>query len=99
MLRAVVSEASGNKERSLSNLQSVEKNSGPRGDNQISSPLKWKESSPTRKENRNAKPGSSCDWEEPHAFPSALEKVEAWIFSRIVESIWWQVICCFCREC
>ncbi|KAF2316486.1 hypothetical protein GH714_041827 [Hevea brasiliensis] len=32
------------------------------------------------------------DWEDPHEFISALEKVEAWIFSRIVESIWWQTL-------
>lgn len=31
------------------------------------------------------------DWQETRSFTSALEKVESWIFSRIVESIWWQV--------
>jgi len=30
-------------------------------------------------------------WENPKTFLIALEKVEAWIFSRIVESVWWQV--------
>lgn len=35
--------------------------------------------------------GSSEEWETPHTFIRELEKVEAWIFSRIVESIWWQV--------
>lgn len=30
-------------------------------------------------------------WEDPETFLVALEKVEAWIFSRIVESVWWQV--------
>lgn len=32
------------------------------------------------------------NWDDPHVFISALEEVEAWIFSRIVESIWWQVM-------
>nr|XP_043610499.1 uncharacterized protein LOC122582204 [Erigeron canadensis] len=32
------------------------------------------------------------DWQETRAFTSALEKVESWIFSRIVESIWWQTL-------
>ncbi|KAI3526086.1 hypothetical protein L1887_05281 [Cichorium endivia] len=32
------------------------------------------------------------DWEETRSFTSALEKVESWIFSRIVESIWWQTL-------
>ncbi|KAL0359487.1 UNVERIFIED_CONTAM: hypothetical protein Sangu_0798100 [Sesamum angustifolium] len=46
--------------------------------------------------------GSSCntnalakfidDWQETRTFTAALEKVEAWIFSRIVESVWWQTL-------
>ncbi|KAI3811701.1 hypothetical protein L1987_21430 [Smallanthus sonchifolius] len=32
------------------------------------------------------------DWQETRTFTSALEKVESWIFSRIVESIWWQTL-------
>lgn len=31
------------------------------------------------------------DWEDIETFMLALEQVEAWIFSRIVESVWWQV--------
>ncbi|KAG2312338.1 hypothetical protein Bca52824_023895 [Brassica carinata] len=31
------------------------------------------------------------DWYETETFTAALEKVELWIFSRIVESVWWQV--------
>lgn len=31
------------------------------------------------------------DWEDPQTFLVALENVEAWIFSRIIESVWWQV--------
>lgn len=32
------------------------------------------------------------DWQETGTFMAALEKVEFWIFSRIVESVWWQVL-------
>ncbi|KAK1427117.1 hypothetical protein QVD17_15800 [Tagetes erecta] len=32
------------------------------------------------------------DWQETRTFTSALEKVESWIFSRIIESIWWQTL-------
>ncbi|KAL2325152.1 hypothetical protein Fmac_024210 [Flemingia macrophylla] len=31
-------------------------------------------------------------WEDPKTILVALEKVEAWIFSRIVESVWWQTL-------
>ncbi|KAK2661508.1 hypothetical protein Ddye_000082 [Dipteronia dyeriana] len=87
VLRAIISQANRGTE-----LQPEGKNSGRRGNIKISSPLKWKEPSPSKKENRNGKHGSVGEWEEPHAFSSALEKVEAWIFSRIVESIWWQTL-------
>ncbi|KAI3698537.1 hypothetical protein L2E82_42160 [Cichorium intybus] len=32
------------------------------------------------------------DWRDPQTFITALEKVEAWMFSRIVESVWWQTL-------
>ncbi|KAG9158964.1 hypothetical protein Leryth_013343 [Lithospermum erythrorhizon] len=43
------------------------------------------------------KSSNSCDaafddWDDPRTFVVALEKVEAWIFSRIIESIWWQTL-------
>lgn len=35
----------------------------------------------------------SDDWEDVLTLIVALEKVESWLFSRIVESVWWQVCC------
>ncbi|KAL0915917.1 hypothetical protein M5K25_013384 [Dendrobium thyrsiflorum] len=32
------------------------------------------------------------DWQEPSTFIAALEKLESWIFSRAVESVWWQAL-------
>lgn len=32
------------------------------------------------------------DWQDTGTFTSALEKVESWIFSRMVESVWWQAL-------
>lgn len=32
------------------------------------------------------------DWEETSTFTFALEKIESWIFSRVVESVWWQAL-------
>ncbi|CAN8267984.1 unnamed protein product [Cochlearia groenlandica] len=31
------------------------------------------------------------EWHEPETFLSSLEKVEFWVFSRVIESVWWQV--------
>lgn len=35
---------------------------------------------------------NSEHWDDLQTFTGLLEKFEAWIFSRIVESVWWQVI-------
>ncbi|KAJ6300498.1 hypothetical protein OIU76_021315 [Salix suchowensis] len=32
------------------------------------------------------------DWQETGTFTAALERVESWIFSRVVESVWWQAL-------
>lgn len=43
--------------------------------------------------NNKSKPiPESDDWEDVLTFIVALEKIESWLFSRIVESLWWQVI-------
>ncbi|XP_031268024.1 uncharacterized protein LOC116126483 [Pistacia vera] len=42
------------------------------------------------KEERNPSIEGSDDWGDPQTFVVALEKFEAWIFSRIIESVWWQ---------
>lgn len=51
---------------------------------QGSSSLTWKDSSLSKK--------NTGGWDDPGTFITALEKVEAWIFSRVVESIWWQTL-------
>ncbi|KAK4346205.1 hypothetical protein RND71_032544 [Anisodus tanguticus] len=56
----------------------------------ISSPLKWEAFS------SNGIRDDFCEsfgnWEDPRTFTRALQRTEAWIFSRIVESIWWQTL-------
>ncbi|KAL4587524.1 hypothetical protein LXL04_000395 [Taraxacum kok-saghyz] len=52
----------------------------------------WKGSSGNKQINKPDFMDFIDDWEETRAFTSALEKVESWIFSRIVESIWWQTL-------
>ncbi|KAG6651286.1 uncharacterized protein LOC122313593 isoform X1 [Carya illinoinensis] len=32
------------------------------------------------------------DWEDPQTLIVALENIEAWIFCRIIESVWWQTL-------
>ncbi|CAH8385779.1 unnamed protein product [Eruca vesicaria subsp. sativa] len=84
ILRAIISDNTSLEEEELP----VSAGPGPRrsktGSEKRSS-LTWKESSPLSKKNNGA-------WDDPRTFITALEKVEAWIFSRVVESIWWQTL-------
>ncbi|MED6132264.1 hypothetical protein PIB30_017531 [Stylosanthes scabra] len=58
----------------------------------ISTAARLKGFHPARNEHTAIGYGSFGNWEDPLVFISALEKLEAWIFSRIVESIWWQTL-------
>ncbi|XP_057521098.1 uncharacterized protein LOC130801299 [Amaranthus tricolor] len=91
VLRAIVSEAFTEEQLPVSASSSTERTRVGKGVNQKSSVLKWKLSSDTQA-NKNSIKGSFQDFDDPHAFVSALQKVESWIFSRIVESIWWQTL-------
>lgn len=79
VLRAIVSQAV--KKLQLAAAPSINNNGGQKG---------WQESSPYEEEETNERE-SSDEWEKPQTYLAALEKVESWIFSRIVESVWWQV--------
>ncbi|KAM7506512.1 hypothetical protein LguiA_016965 [Lonicera macranthoides] len=89
MLRAIIHQAFEEQQLRLSVGSFVERDGVGKANKEKSSLLKWKES-PSRKETRSILHGSFNDWEDPRKFTSALEKIESWIFSRIVESIWWQ---------
>ncbi|KAE8718474.1 UPF0481 protein [Hibiscus syriacus] len=91
VLRVIISETIGDLDSQLS-AGPMERNGGGKEKKHASSPLKWKESSSGRKESKLMSYGSFSDWESPVAFTSALVKVEAWIFSRIIESVWWQTL-------
>ncbi|KAK9271713.1 hypothetical protein L1049_002076 [Liquidambar formosana] len=92
VLRAIIIQVIGDQELLPSAGPSTENNGGGKVNNNRSSPLKWKESSPNMKENKNALYEMFGDWGNPNTFTSALEKIEAWIFSRIIESVWWQTL-------
>ncbi|KAK6928499.1 NT-type C2 domain [Dillenia turbinata] len=92
VLRVIVSHATGDRRLPLSTGSSLESPDSERGNNIKLSSLKWKESSSRKRENKRFPHESFDNWEDPQAFISALEKIEAWIFSRIIESIWWQTL-------
>lgn len=94
MLRAIVSQAAGG--RKEGDRSYAESNRGKSSLNGRS--LKKRNEFSSNKDLNNSLTDELGDWEDTETFMLALEQVEAWIFSRIVESVWWQVDpkICFC---
>ncbi|XP_074294605.1 uncharacterized protein LOC141622466 [Silene latifolia] len=89
VLRAIVSEAFEDEQLPVSGGPFPDKNGTSKRVNKAS--LKWKVSSFEKLTNSSIN-GNSQDWGNPNKFMSTLEKLESWIFSRIVESVWWQTL-------
>ncbi|EOA32757.1 hypothetical protein CARUB_v10016062mg [Capsella rubella] len=86
VLRTIVSDTSAGEELPVSAGPGSRKQKVERETDKQSS-LKWKDSPLRRKDIE-----IFGTWDDPVTFIAALEKVEAWIFSRVVESIWWQTL-------
>jgi hypothetical protein len=56
----------------------------------IFSPMRWKSNSNGNLARQDIMQMPD-DWRETGTVLAVLEKIESWIFSRIVESVWWQV--------
>jgi hypothetical protein len=54
-------------------------------------PMLWENNS-NGKQTKHAVVQIPEDWQETSTLLAALERIESWIFSRIVETVWWQVI-------
>ncbi|KAF2307827.1 hypothetical protein GH714_032194 [Hevea brasiliensis] len=68
----------------------AESNGGSKKSEGKPTTLKWKGSSGSKQANGFMQ--LVDDWQETGTYTAALEKVESWIFSRIVESVWWQAL-------
>lgn len=93
MLRAIVSQITKESEVGQSNGTDSVENGYVASHMKKSSLLKWE--SGTRKKAKHFAE-DFADWEDPNTFIAALEKIETWIFSRLVESVWWQVRSSYC---
>ncbi|KAL2535090.1 nucleolar protein gar2-related [Abeliophyllum distichum] len=90
-LREIVSQAFGSSCLYSSLTKIVESNGGKKSEPK-SSLFNWKNNSGSRQPSKQGFLQFVDDWQETRTFTAALEKVESWIFSRIVESIWWQTL-------
>lgn len=92
VLRTIISLSVGGTPLPVSSGSHGETKGGRRGNSKVSSPLKWEQLSSKKNQNKYDFAEDVDEWGEPYTFTSALEKVEAWIFSRIIESVWWQTL-------
>ncbi|KAA8517027.1 hypothetical protein F0562_017155 [Nyssa sinensis] len=92
VLREIISHAFGNSCYSSSVARIFESYGVGKKSEGKNSSLKWKNDSGRRETNKQGFMQFIDDWQETKTFAAALEKVESWIFSRIVESIWWQTL-------
>lgn len=92
VLREIITQTFGNSCQSTAFAKMFESNGllGKKNEDKSSS-LKWRATSSSKQSNKLGLMEFIDDWQETRTFTAALEKVESWIFSRIVESIWWQV--------
>ncbi|CAA7038728.1 unnamed protein product [Microthlaspi erraticum] len=88
ILRAIISDTSAEEELPVSSGPGPRNYLGQREETEKRPSLRWKDSSSLSKKDIE----SVGAWDDPKTFVTALEKVEAWIFSRVVESIWWQTL-------
>ncbi|KHN10822.1 hypothetical protein glysoja_027435 [Glycine soja] len=89
VLRTIISKTTKGMTPSNPSGSSTSRRNGE-GNDKVTQPLLWRGFSHRKTENTAFEYGGIGNWDDPNVFTSALEKVEAWIFSRIVESIWWQ---------
>ncbi|XWS59189.1 hypothetical protein CRYUN_Cryun08bG0100500 [Craigia yunnanensis] len=90
VLREIISQAFGNSGNSSPLTRLAEFNGSNKRSEVKSKTLKWKGGAGIKQVNGFVQ--LVDDWQETGTFISALEKVESWIFSRIVESVWWQAL-------
>ena len=89
MLREIISQAFGSSQHSSPLSRLAESNGCSKKSEGKPTALKWKGGSGSKQVNGFMQ--FADDWQETGTFTAALERVESWIFSRVVESVWWQV--------
>lgn len=90
-LREIIAQAFGiSSQSNATRVSSL--NGGGKTIEGYSSSLKFKSRAGSKQAGKKGVIQLAEDWQETSTFISALERVESWIFSRIVESVWWQAL-------
>ncbi|XP_024318897.1 uncharacterized protein LOC100822798 isoform X2 [Brachypodium distachyon] len=91
VLREIIAQTFGISNQSTTVMKAFTPKSSANKLYKNSPPMRWKTNSSVK----HARPTIMQfpeDWQETSTILGALEKIESWIFSRIVESVWWQAL-------
>ncbi|CAN6167430.1 unnamed protein product [Urochloa humidicola] len=91
VLREIVAQTFGTSRQPGPVMKQFSTNGNSKKPDMNFAPMRWKSNS----NGKHARPNIMQlpdDWRETSTLLSALEKIESWIFSRIVESVWWQAM-------
>lgn len=88
MLRAIITQTTKEPEVVKKDAHDTVENGSKMAPTKKYSPLKWE--AVRRKKGKLGLTEHFNEWEEAKTFIDALQKIETWIFSRVVESVWWQ---------
>ncbi|XP_008804456.1 uncharacterized protein LOC103717740 isoform X1 [Phoenix dactylifera] len=92
VLREIISQTFGIASYVNPTMRAFDSNGVAKKDEGKSTPLKWKIIAGNKQGKSFGLMQQIDDWQETSTFTAALEKIESWIFSRIVESVWWQTL-------
>ncbi|KAL6644570.1 hypothetical protein ACP70R_016178 [Stipagrostis hirtigluma subsp. patula] len=91
VLREIIAQTFDVSRQLTPTMMTVDENGGATKLDGKSMSVLWKNSS-TGKQGKLAAMQMPDDWQETSTLLAALEKIESWIFSRIVETVWWQAL-------
>ncbi|XP_073010915.1 uncharacterized protein [Typha latifolia] len=92
VLREIISQTFGISSQPSSLTKAVESNGNAKKFDGKATVLRWKNSSGSNEAKKLGIMQLADDWQDTGTFTAALERIESWIFSRIVESVWWQAL-------
>ncbi|KAM0883763.1 hypothetical protein ACQ4PT_031417 [Festuca glaucescens] len=91
VLREIISKSFGISHQLTPTMMTNSVNGGAQWFDGKSTQMLWKNSSNV-KQIKHAVIQIPDDWQETNTLLAALERIESWIFCRIVETVWWQAL-------
>ncbi|CAD6246054.1 unnamed protein product [Miscanthus lutarioriparius] len=91
VLREIIVQTFGISHQFTPSMTTMNMNGGAKKLDGKSMTMLWRNNS-NGKQDKLAAMQMPDDWQETSTLLAALEKIESWIFSRIVETVWWQAL-------